>query len=216
MWVREQVTDLARRSMGAEQRGAALQIERVLHVPGRVVRRHVQRFEAVEVVVDLRERVVDLVAHRHEDVLELLPDHRQRVPAPDGAHPARQRHVHALPQELLVAPAALQLHPPRLEPRLDLLLDGVQLPPRLAPLVLPQLPQPPEEERQLPGLAAEEPRADVLQRLGIAHLGQRGVEVLPKPRKLADYSLRRAVGAGHGRLQARRWPARTGPTPPAR
>ena len=60
------------------------QVEGVLHVAGRVVRRHVEGLEAVVVVLHLA-AVVDLVAHGDEDVLELLAHRGQ------GVAPARGR-----------------------------------------------------------------------------------------------------------------------------
>ena len=66
--------------MRSSRLGAALQVERVLHVAGGMLGRHVERLEAVVVVLDLGP-VVDLVAHGEEDVLHLLAHRRQRMAA---------------------------------------------------------------------------------------------------------------------------------------
>ena len=62
----------------------ALEVERVLHVARGMIRRHVERFEVVVVVFDLR-AFEDLVAHAGEDVLDLLAHAHQRVDAARAA-----------------------------------------------------------------------------------------------------------------------------------
>ena len=70
------------------------QVERVLHVARGMVRRHVERFEVVVVVLDLR-ALEDLVAHAAEDVLDLLAHPHQRMDAARGMLASGQRDVDA-------------------------------------------------------------------------------------------------------------------------
>ena len=95
--VLEHVADLRGGGVGAQQQAArAREVEGVLHVARRVVGRHVERLEAVVVVLDLG-AVEDLVAHRHEDVLELLAHGGERMPAaPARARRPGQRDVEPL------------------------------------------------------------------------------------------------------------------------
>ena len=74
----------------ADDRGA--EIQRVLHVARGVIGRHVQRFEVVEVVLDLGS-FENLVAHVGEDVLDLLADLHQRMHVTDGPLARGQRDV---------------------------------------------------------------------------------------------------------------------------
>jgi hypothetical protein len=68
------------------------EVQRVLHVARGMVRRHVQRFEIVEIVLDLRP-LEDLVAHAAEDVLDLLPHSHQRMDPANGNLTAGECHV---------------------------------------------------------------------------------------------------------------------------
>jgi hypothetical protein len=68
------------------------QIERVLHIARRVVRRHVERLEVVVVVLELR-TVDDLVAHPEEDALDALADAREGMTPAHGRFAAWERHV---------------------------------------------------------------------------------------------------------------------------
>ena len=61
-------------AVGGRQRGAARKIQRVLHVARRMLRRHVERFEVVVVVLDFGP-FEHLVAEACEDALHL---HRGR------------------------------------------------------------------------------------------------------------------------------------------
>ena len=56
----------------------AREVQRVLHVARGMLRRHVERFEVVVVVLDLGP-LEDLVAHAAEDRLDLLADERERM-----------------------------------------------------------------------------------------------------------------------------------------
>jgi hypothetical protein len=69
------------------------QVQRVLHVARRMIGRHVQGLEVVDVVLDLRPFQY-FVAHAGEDVLDLLPHLHQRVHAAHRALARRQRDVH--------------------------------------------------------------------------------------------------------------------------
>ena len=68
------------------------QVQRVLHVARGVIRRHVERFEVVVVVLGLG-AVEDLVPLSREDRLEALTQHRERVTMADDAGAAGKRHV---------------------------------------------------------------------------------------------------------------------------
>ena len=62
---------------------AARHVERVLHVTGGMARRHVEGLEVVVVVLHLA-ALVDLVAHGHEDVLQLLAHGGEGMAVPEG------------------------------------------------------------------------------------------------------------------------------------
>ena len=96
-----------------------LQVERVLHVARGMIRRHVERFEVVEVVFDFRP-FEDLVAHAREDVFDLLADAHQRVHAAERQLAAGQRHVDGAGGR----PAGAERRAPLVERGLDL---GLQL-----------------------------------------------------------------------------------------
>ena len=106
------------------------QVERVLHVARRMLLRHVQRFEVVPVVFELR-AVDDLVAHAEEDVLDALAHLRQRMPASEHRHAAGQRHVERAWRGL----GRRQCRFTRVERGFDLLLQRVGLRAEHPPLV---------------------------------------------------------------------------------
>ena len=97
-----------------------LEIERVLHVAGRMVGRHVERFEVVIVVFDFG-AFENLVAHAREDVLDLLTHLHERMHAPERQPSAGQRHVHRAGRHL----RRLQFLRRVGERRFDLLLQRV-------------------------------------------------------------------------------------------
>ena len=68
------------------------QVERVLHVARGVLRRHVQRVEAVPLVLGFRP-LDGGEAHAREDLLELVAHDGQRMAMAEARHPPRQRHV---------------------------------------------------------------------------------------------------------------------------
>ena len=76
-------------SAGAAQR--ARQVQGVLHVAGRVRRRHVQRVKAVPLVFRLRP-LDDRKAHASENVVETIAHDGQRVAMAQARRPSRQRH----------------------------------------------------------------------------------------------------------------------------
>ena len=90
--------DLDRRRVRAQDHLVA-HVEGVLHRPGRVIWRHVQRGEVVVVVLDLR-ALRDAEAKPEEDVLDLPPRLRDQVKVPERRRRvARQRHVDAVAGE---------------------------------------------------------------------------------------------------------------------
>src|SRR4029079_15002683 len=74
---------------GAHRR---LQVERVLHVARGVLRRHVERFEVVVVVLELG-ALGDEEAEAQEDRLDALAQQRERMAMADERRPPGQRHV---------------------------------------------------------------------------------------------------------------------------
>ena len=68
------------------------EIQRVLHVARRVVGRHVERFEVVIVVLDLR-AFEDLIAEAREDLLHLLAHQAERMAIAEHRRAAGQRDV---------------------------------------------------------------------------------------------------------------------------
>ena len=156
--VLEHVADLGGRGVGAQHQTLAPgEVERVLHVPRRMVRGHVEGLEAVVVVLDLA-TLVDLVAHGHEDVLEVLAHHGQGVKPPHPGRrgpagrgrPARERGGRA-------RRAFREGRGPRSDRRLELVLERVQVAARPACATLREgRPSILQEGRDRPGLAAEE------------------------------------------------------------
>ena len=85
------VTHLHAGGMRAQQ-AAIAEVERVVHGARRVMRREVQRFEVVPVVLDLR-AVGQLVAQSAENVGDALQRAADRMQPAPRAVPARQRYV---------------------------------------------------------------------------------------------------------------------------
>ena len=91
--LRQHRADLHRRRVRAQHDvGRALDVERVLHVARGMILRHRQRFEVVEVGLDLRP-VGDGEAELREDRLDLAPRQRDRVQVAEPMHAPGQRHV---------------------------------------------------------------------------------------------------------------------------
>src|SRR5690606_37474375 len=101
--------------------------EAVLHVRRRVIRREAEQREVVLLVLDLRS-VEDREAELTEDRDDLLADDRDRVLVP-RAHrdPPREREVERRSRELGLARLVAEVAEALLEPRLDLLLERVDL-----------------------------------------------------------------------------------------
>ena len=72
--------------------GAPVDVEGVLHVARRMILRHRQRFEVVEVGLDLRPDG-DGEAELREDRLDLAPRQRDRVQVAEPARAPGQGHV---------------------------------------------------------------------------------------------------------------------------
>ena len=109
----------------ADDRNA--QIQRVLHVAGGMIRRHVQRFEVVVVVLDFGS-LEDLVAHAGEDVFDLLADTHQRVDAPDRRLASGQGDIDGSRRRSRLGDSATLL----LDRGFDFGLEGVDETPELA------------------------------------------------------------------------------------
>ena len=75
VWVRSKVSGCG---LGRQHRLGAREVERVLHVAGGMVRRHVERFEVVVVVLDLG-AFEHLIAEAREDLLHLVADEAERM-----------------------------------------------------------------------------------------------------------------------------------------
>ena len=84
--------DLRGRRLGAQETAGDVHVERVLHGPGGMVGRDVQRLEVVPVVLDLR-TLHDLVAHPGEDLDDPPLHDRERVQRPGTRPSTRERHV---------------------------------------------------------------------------------------------------------------------------
>ena len=82
---------LDRRAVRPQER-QVVEIERVLRVARRVIAGHVQGFEIVVVLLDLRE-VEDPESHADEDLLDILLQLLDRVFPPEGIREARPRHI---------------------------------------------------------------------------------------------------------------------------
>ena len=109
---------------GAPQ-GRVVDVEGVLHVPGRVIGRDVQGLEVVPVELDLR-TARHLVPEAAEDGDDLLggPGDRVAVPAREQP-PPRQGHVDARALQLLLEPGVVDALPRPDEERLDLVAHPV-------------------------------------------------------------------------------------------
>lgn len=84
-------TSLYRRGLGPHEEFIG-QIERVLHVAGRMILRQVQCLKVKIVIFNFR-TFGDFKAHAHEDLFDLTQGERHRMQMPFGCLAARQGHV---------------------------------------------------------------------------------------------------------------------------
>ena len=96
-----------------------VQVQRVLHVARGMLRRHVERFEVVVIVLELRP-LDDDEAEPQEDRFDAVAQQRQRMAMTDERRAPRQRHV-----ERVAGGPARQRRLRLFEPRLDILLERV-------------------------------------------------------------------------------------------
>ena len=178
--------DLARGGMGSKQH-LVVDVEGVLHVPGRVVEGQVEQGEVVVVQLDLRP-VEHLEAHADEGV----PDgpiglgHGVQVPHLHGAHP-RLGHVQGFPLEAQLLGLLSKLRPALLHGGLQLLLELVHVGAQLGPLLLAELAHGAEDGGELPGLA-EELLLQCLKVAFLLHGGQLLLGLLPDTVEIVFHS----------------------------
>ena len=172
----QHVADLAARRVRAQEEPALREVERVLHVAGGMVRRHVEGLEAVVVVLHFG-AVEDLVAHGQEDVFQVLAGRGQGMAAAVGRDAAGQRDVHALAGEAALLEVRFERVLRRLQRLLDLVLQAVQVLPGLASRVRGERAQRLHQGGDRPRLAAEVAVAQGLQGGRIPRRLQLAVEV---------------------------------------
>ena len=97
------------------------EIQRVLHVARGMIGRHVERFEVVIVVLELRP-LEDEEAHAAEDRFDALAQQRQGMTVAERRGPARQRDVHRVRRRA----RRLGRRDALVEARFDLLLQLVR------------------------------------------------------------------------------------------
>ena len=165
--------DLNRRSMGTQQ-GAVVEVEGVLHRPGGMVGRDVERFEVVMVVLDLG-TFHDVEADGAEEGFDAPAGQGQGVQPARGLTAPRQRHVDAL----LRQPGFGQMRADRLAACFERVAKGgrrfVDAPAGLGPLGRGKLADPLHLRLQtpLPAEVADPHRIDLLQRVRSRGPGQR-------------------------------------------
>ena len=166
--------DLHRAGVGAQQQRAAVdlgvEVERVEHLPRRMLRRDVERLEIVPVVLDVG-AFRHGKAHVGEDRHDLLGGLAHRVDSPKRPLARRQRDVDPLGLQPRRQRGLLQHRPARRQRLLDLALDRVERLARLAPLFRRQRAQLLDQLGH-PALLAERRHAEVLQRAQVAGLCQ--------------------------------------------
>ena len=123
------VTNLHGRCMRPQQQRRAtlfrLQIKRVVHLPGGVFGRNVERREVVKVVLDVR-TFGDGETHVGENRNDLVDDLRHRVYAALRLGAGRQRDVNTLRFQLFRQGGVLKRVAARLDGRCDLVLERVE------------------------------------------------------------------------------------------
>ena len=155
--------DLHRRGVGAQHHaalpsGARRQVEGVVHLPRRMLRRDVERGEIVEIVLDVR-ALRRREAHLAEDRDDLVDGLADRMDAALGSGPRRQGDVEPLGGEPARRARGLgQRRLARLDRRGDRVLDGVERWRR--PRAAPRAARPPSVLHQLGDLALLAQRLD--------------------------------------------------------
>ena len=157
------------RGVGAQQR-AVREVERVLHVAGRVPGGHVQAVEVVVLLLLLRTQGHG-VAQAHHDLRHLVHGLKHGVKRPRRAAAGGQRHVDAFSRLLRLVLRVAQLAPAGGELLLHLVAEGVQVLSRRGPLLCGELAKGAQERRQ-GALLAHAAHADLLERLRRGGVGQ--------------------------------------------
>ena len=151
------------------------EVQRVLHVARRVLGRHVERLEVVEVVFDFG-AFEDLVAHAREDVLDLLTDAHQRMHVTERCESAGQRDVDGAGRR----PRRLQRVPLLLDRVFDFGLERVDQTAEFAARLMRQRAERLHQAGNRSGLAAEKLVLKRLQRGdGLGRL-EAGAEAVPE------------------------------------
>jgi len=144
-----------------------------------MVRGHVEGFEAVEVVVDLR-AVEDVEAHADEDVLDLLANEGEGMLAARSAGPAGQGDVDPLGRKPGVPDPPFERGLGLSDLRFAELLEGVQGLARFLAGLRCEFPQILEEGGDFSRLAPEETVSDRLNGSGIRGGRKLALELLAK------------------------------------
>ena len=145
--------DLHRGGVGSQQQ-VLRDVERILHVPGRMLPGHVERFEIVVVQFQLRSRE-DGESHPHRDLLHFAPHPGQRMGPALRGEIARQSDVQTFRFELGPALLGFELPASLSQSRFDPALDPVQALAHPGPFLGSESPQTPQLEGQQTSLTAE-------------------------------------------------------------
>ncbi len=131
--------DLNRRGMGAQQH-VRIEIEGVVHRPGRVMAWDVERFEVVIIVFDLR-AFGNAVANVGEELLDSFQSAGNRMQTASGLATARQGHVNGFGRELGRKISLLERRLARIENLCDTLFGFVDQRADFWTLISRQIPQ---------------------------------------------------------------------------
>ena len=129
--------DLDRRGVGPQQgahRLPVVHVKGVVHVPGWVSEREVQRSEIVPLVFDLGP-LDHRVAHAHEQVLKVLPGPGDHVPVAEPSTPVQLGQVQALRLQPMEVFVGLQFGPTSIQETFQLGPDLVKPPSGIPSLV---------------------------------------------------------------------------------
>ena len=141
-------------------------IERVLHITGRMILRQVQTFEVVVVLLNLRS-FFDRVAHAHERLHDLTKRLIQRMDMPFLLVTSRQRDIDRLTLDALLEALCLELSRFRCDDRLYIRADRIGQSPDDRTFCRREVLHGAEDRRQL-ALLSQEENFGILQRLLIA------------------------------------------------